>query len=629
MFQKDQDPQDQRNLFLAIALSLAVFLGWQYFYVSPRMAAEAERKKVEIAANQARGIAPGAPAQGSTPQGTAAPGQPPIAGQAAGAQVVKREAVIAQGSRHPIETPNLKGSIGLKGGRIDDLVLVRYRETIKPTSPNVVLLSPGGGENAYFADFVWIPAAGATTPVPGRDTLWTSTSSAPLAPGKPVTLTWDNGQSLLFKRTITVDDRFLFTVKDEVENKSANPVALQPFARIFRLGTPKVEGWFILHEGMLSVTGGDGLREVTYADLAKDAEAAQKAKKGDEGVRSSNAATGGWVGITDKYWATALIPDQTAKYDSRLVGFKKTLAQEEGHQADILGGMQTIAPGTSGTHQVHMFAGAKEVKVIDSYQEALNVTLLDRIVDWGWFFYITKPLFKLIDWLYGVLGNFGLAILAVTVVVKGLFFPLASKSYESMAKMKKLQPDLERLKELHKDDPVKQRTEMMEIYKRQKINPAAGCLPILLQIPVFFALYKVLFVTIDMRHAPFFGWIKDLSAPDPTSLFNLFGLLPFAVPDFLQVGIWPIIMGATMWIQMQLNPQQPDPIQQKIFNWMPVMFTFMLGTFPAGLVIYWAWSNVLSVSQQYWIMTKNGAEVHLWKNMGLDRILGKKSEPVK
>ncbi|MFM2421749.1 MAG: hypothetical protein RL291_279, partial [Pseudomonadota bacterium] len=563
MFQKDQDPESQRNLLLAIALSLAVFIGWHLFYVSPRLAAEAERKKAEIAANQARNQAPGAPGtvQGSTPSGTTAPGQSPTGGQAPAGQVATRDAVIAQGPRHAIDTPSLKGSINLRGGRIDDLVLKTYREAVSPTSPNVVLLSPGGSKDAYFTDFTWIPATGSTFAVPGRDTVWTASGGTALTPKTPVTLTWDNGQGLIFKRTISVDDRFLFTVKDEVENKGSAPVALQHFARIFRLGTPKVEGWFILHEGMISVTGEKGLNEVTYADLAKDAETAQKAKKGDEGVRSFTAATGGWVGITDKYWATAIVPDQKAKYDSRLVGFKKTAQQDEGHQADLLGGMVTIAPGTTGSNQVLVYAGAKEVKAIDSYMAQHNIALFDRLVDWGWFFWITKPLFKIIDWLYGLLGNFGLAILAVTVLVKAAFFPLANKSYESMAKMKKLQPELERIRDLHKDDPMKQRTEMMELYKREKINPAAGCLPILLQIPVFFALYKVLFVTIDMRHAPFFGWIKDLSAADPTSIFNLFGLLPFSVPEFFQVGVWPILMGITMWIQMQLNPQQPDPIQ--------------------------------------------------------------------
>jgi YidC/Oxa1 family membrane protein insertase len=340
---------------------------------------------------------------------------------------------------------------------------------------------------------------------------------------------------------------------------------------------------------------------------------------------------GGWLGITDKYWAAAVIPSQSIEYRASFLGFPGAPGQQEAYQTDYLSAAVNIAPGATGSTEGHLFAGAKEVNLIDSYGEAMKIQKFDLLVDWGWFYFITKPLFHLIHWLaswfasLGFVGNFGLAILATTVLVKLAFFPLANKSYESMAKMKNMQPEMEKLRERFKDDRAKQQQELMALYKKEKINPLAGCLPILLQIPVFFALYKVLFVTIDMRQAPFYGWIRDLSAPDPTSLFNLFGLLPFDTPSFLHVGVWPIIMGITMWVQMQLNPQQPDPIQQKIFNWMPVLFTFLLATFPAGLVIYWAWNNVLSLLQQYTIMRKNKTEVHLWKNLGIDKWLAGRS----
>jgi YidC/Oxa1 family membrane protein insertase len=337
------------------------------------------------------------------------------------------------------------------------------------------------------------------------------------------------------------------------------------------------------------------------------------------GTKTFKQATGGWLGFTDKYWAAALVPDQKVPYDAKFGASKGT---KEYFQTDYLMNPVSIAPGSKGAITSHLFAGAKQVNLIEGYGAQLGARQFDMLIDWGWFYFITKPLFKLLHWLSQVFGNYGLAILATTVLVKLVFFPLANKSYESMAKMKKLQPEMEKIRDRFKDDRVKQQQELMALYKNQKINPMSGCLPIVLQIPVFFALYKVLFVTIDMRHAPFFGWIKDLSAPDPTSIFNLFGLLPYQVPEFLMVGAWPIIMGITMWVQMQLNPQQPDPMQQRIFNWMPVMFTFLLASFPAGLVIYWAWNNVLSLLQQYYIMRKNGAEIHLWKNLGVEKWKG-------
>jgi YidC/Oxa1 family membrane protein insertase len=542
----------------------------------------------------------------------AAPGKVPQQGTVpapAVAPALDRQAAVAAGPRVRIETPSLTGSIPLKGGRIDDLVLTKYRETVDPASANVVLFSPSGAPHPYYAEYGWLAGHGVAQPMPNQDTLWRQEKDAPLTPTSPVTLVWDNGQGLVFRRTISVDTDYLFTVAEEVENKTGAPVTLHPYALISRHGMPKVEGFYILHEGLIGVFGTAGLQEIAYADVLKDG-----------GSKTFKQTGGGWLGFTDKYWAAALVPDQKTPYEAKLSGTK---GPKDYFQTDFAGGPVVIAPGARHTTTSHLFAGAKQVNLIDAYGERLGAKQFDLLIDWGWFYFITKPLFKLLHWLSLFFGNYGLAILATTVLVKLVFFPLANKSYESMAKMKMLQPEMEKLRERYKDDRAKQQQELMAIYKAKKINPMAGCLPILLQIPVFFALYKVLFITIDMRHAPFYGWIKDLSAPDPTSLFNLFGLLPYAVPEFLHVGVWPIIMGITMWVQMQLNPQQPDPIQQKIFNWMPVMFTFLLASFSVGLVIYWAWNNVLSLIQQYTIMQKNGAEIHLWKNMGLDKVMAR------
>jgi YidC/Oxa1 family membrane protein insertase len=625
----DQDKDSQKNLVLAIALSLAVLLAWQFFYAGPRARVELEQRQAQAAAEKARqagtatpaipGAAPGAP----TAPGTTVPGSTsaPSASPAAPAQMLSREAAIAGGPRVAIATPSLKGTINLKGGMIDDLSFMQYRETIKSDSANVVLFSPAGTNLAYFTEFGWIAVPGSGAKVPDSDTVWQSAAGATLAPGKPLTLTHDNGAGLVFKRTFTVDEKYMFTVRDEVENKTGRETALVPYSRIYRFGTPKVEGWAILHEGPIAWVGEERLQEVGYSVLTDEATKSLKEKKINEGTKSFKPAIGGWIGFTDKYWSAALIPAQDKPFDAKMQAMAKSAGQSEVYWTNVQSAPVVFASGQTAGNEVKLFAGAKQPKMIDAYGAQHGIARFDLMVDWGIFHFITKPLFWLIDKLYGLLGNFGLAILAVTVLVKGVFFPLQSKSYESMAKMKKLQPEMERIR---KDitDRTQQQQALMEIYKKEKINPAAGCLPVLLQIPVFFALYKVLFVTIDMRHAPFFGWIKDLSAADPTSLFNLFGLLPFGVPEFLQVGVWPLIMGATMWLQMQLNPQQPDPIQQKLFNWMPVMFTFMLGTFPAGLVIYWAWSNILSLAQQYYITKKAGADIHIWKNIGLDRWFG-------
>jgi YidC/Oxa1 family membrane protein insertase len=609
---------DNRNTILAVILSGLVLIGWQYFYNMPQMEKQraAERAQSELVKPAAQGGGTTTPT--TTPQTDAAPSpsaNAPAANQPASAAPVSRDTAIASAPRIKIDTPRVSGSISLKGARIDDLALVQFRETVDPKSPAIVLFSPSGTAEPYYAEFGWVPASGSTVKLPDQNTLWQQEGSNSLAPNSPVKLKYDNGDGLTFHRTIAIDDRYLFTVKDDVTNVGSAPVTLYPFALISRHGTPQVAGYYILHEGLVGYLGDQGLQEYGY-------------KKIDDAKTVNFKVTNGWLGITDKYWASALLPDTNAqlqaRFSSNLVGTVRT------YQTDYLQDPQTIAIGGTGSANARLFAGAKEASVVGinfplgglgGYNKQLELNHFDLLIDWGWFYFITKPMFLALDWFYHLVGNFGVAILLVTVLVKLLFFPLANKSYASMAKMKSVQPQLAALKERYPDDKVKQQQEMMEIYKKEKINPIAGCLPVALQIPVFFSLYKVLFVTIEMRHAPFYGWIKDLSAPDPTNLFNLFGLLhfdPTTVPLFghyLALGVWPIIMGITMWFQMKLNPTPPDPTQKMIFDWMPLIFTFMLAGFPAGLVIYWAWNNALSVLQQSFIMRRNGVKVELFDNL--------------
>jgi YidC/Oxa1 family membrane protein insertase len=606
-----QDQDNQKNLLMAIVLSMAVLFAWQFFYAAPkeqeRQARIRQEQTVKAKEQPAPGVSPGV----SKPDQPQQPGVAPAPSGVA-PQTLTRQAALDASPRVGIQTPSLKGSIALKGGRIDDIVFAKYRETVDPKSPSVELFSPSGAPHPYYAEFGWTPGKGATQRVPDSETLWQVEKGGPLTPDSPVTLVWDNGQGLVFRRTISVDPDYLFTVADEVENKSGSAVSLYPYALISRHGMPKLDGvWMILHEGFIGALGDSGLKEVGYSDVLK------------EGGAQSFKQTGGWLGITDKYWAAALVPDPAQPTEARFSGTKGVPGAKDTFQADVSAGPIEVAPGARSTFTSRLFAGAKVVSLIEAYHEKLGVRQFNMLVDWGYFWFLTKPLYMLLHWFGQLFGNYGLAILATTVLVKALFFPLANKSYESMAKMKLLQPEMEKLRERHKDDRAKMQQELMALYRDRKINPMAGCLPILLQVPVFFALYKVLYLTLDMRQAPFFGWIKDLSTPDPTSIFNLFGLLPFAAPEFLHVGVWPIIMGITMWVQMQLNPQQADPMQQKIFNWMPVMFTFLLANFASGLVIYWAWNNLLSLTQQYIIMKRNGAEIHLWKNLGVEKALAR------
>jgi YidC/Oxa1 family membrane protein insertase len=615
---------DQKNTIVAIVLSALVLIAWQIYFGLPQ--AEKQKQIQQQQAQERSQQPPPLPQQPGTTQAPSAPGTAPQATQpgAVAAQAMTRDAALAASPRVRIETPSLSGSIALKGGRIDDLSLVKYRETVDPNSPPIILLAPSGSPNPFYAEFGWSAPSGTAVKLPGPDTVWQQEGTGALSVGRPVTLVYDNSDGLQFRRTIAVDENYLFTLKDEVINKGAAPVTLYPFALISRHGTPHTLGYYILHEGLIGVFGDKGLQEETYANMEKQKEI-------------SFTATNVWLGITDKYWAATLLPDTSmqvnAKFSTGTIGNNiKT------YQTDYLGPAQTIAPGGSAAVDGRLFAGAKEVSIVDGYNERLKLNKFDRLIDWGWFYFITKPLFQALDWIYRLVGNFGVAILIVTVIIKAFFFPLANKSYASMAKMKAVQPEMMAIRERFADDKMKQQQAMMELYKKEKINPIAGCLPIVIQIPVFFALYKVLFVTIEMRHAPFFGWIKDLASPDPTTVFNLFGLIPWdpshvpLIGAFLMLGAWPLIMGVTMWFQMKLNPPPPDPTQAMIFNYMPIIFTFMLANFPAGLVIYWAWNNTLSVAQQSVIMHKHGAKIELWDNLkstweGLKGLFKKKSDP--
>ena len=604
---------DQKNTILAIVLSAIVLIGWQYFIGMPQM--ERQRQEALLKQQQAQQAKPPQAAPSPAAPAGAAPRPPGQADVTTPAEQKSREVALGASERIPIETPSVKGSIALKGGRLDDISLSRYHETVDPNSPAIVLLSPSGSPHPFYAEFGWVGGAGANVKAPGPDTVWQREGAGPLTPERPIALVYDNGEGLKFPRTITVDDRYLFTLRDEVANSTAAPVTLYPYALISRHGLPQTSGYYILHEGLIGVMGDQGLQEVTYKTI-------------DDKKSLVFKATDAWMGITDKYWAATLLPNTDAQVQAHFsaaeTGGVKT------YQTDYLLDAKTIAPGAPGPAAARLFAGAKEVGLvginfplvgIGGYNQQLDLNHFDLLIDWGWFYFITKPMFLALDSFFKLVGNFGVAILLVTVLVKTLFFPLANKSYASMAKMKAVQPQMQALRERYPDDKVKQQQELMELYKREKINPVAGCLPIAIQIPVFFSLYKVLFITIEMRHAPFFGWIKDLSAPDPTNVFNLFGLIPFdptqvpVIGHFLWIGAWPLVMGVTMWFQMKLNPAPPDPAQKMIFDWMPVIFTFMLASFSSGLVIYWAWNNTLSVIQQSVIMRRHGAKIELLDNL--------------
>ena len=577
---------NSRNLFLTIALSVLILIGWQVFYINPKIEAERQAQQIETARQ-----APAAETQTALPVA-------PEAGIAPAA-APNRDAALASTARIPLDTPALRGSINLAGARLDDIVLKDYRVTVDPDSDNIALLNPADSQNGYFAEigFAGPPEAGT---LPGPTTVWTAPANATLTPATPVTLTHVNEKGLRFERVIAVDDHAMFTITDKITNGGAEASAINGYGRVTRFEKPQGQQVYVLHEGLIGVTGEEGLQEIKYSDIEDDREV------------KPGMSNDGWLGITDKYWAATLVPPQGQSFQPRFSYFTDGRTR---YQADYLTDSIALAPGATIELVSRVFAGAKVVEQVDSYETDLGIRQFDLLIDWGWFYFFTKPLFYLIDYLFKLFGNFGVAILLTTVIVKLLFFPLANKSYVSMARMKVVQPKMLEIRERYADDKTKQQQAMMELYKKEKINPVAGCWPVLVQIPVFFALYKVLYVTIEMRHAPFFGWIQDLAAPDPTSLFTLFGLIPIDLPQVLTIGIWPLIMGVTMFVQMQMNPPPPDPTQALIFKWMPIVFTFMMAAFPAGLIIYWAWNNFLSILQQGFIMKRNGAKIELWDNL--------------
>ncbi|MFB2533133.1 membrane protein insertase YidC [Paracoccus sp. p4-l81] len=592
---------DNKNLILATVLSFLVVVLWYTLFAPPEPVAPLPATVTQTADGQTT-------AAPVLPDGTAAvqPAQPAPDSVAA---------AIASAPRVAVDTPKLVGSISLLGGRVDDLRLKDYNETLAAGSPLVRLLSPVGGtgpEQPYYAVYGWLPAGQMDAALlPGATTLWSLESGTTLAPGQPIKLVWDNGAGLVFHREIAVDANYLFTVTQSVENRSGAAVRLAPYGIVARHGRPHTQGYYVLHEGVVSMSDGK-LNEISYKDIAK-----LDAQPREGQARLTEVATDGWVGFTDKYWMTTMAPAAGQAFTSVV----RYAPQGDIYQAETRLPVMDVAPGATAQVATHLFAGAKEFEVIEAYQNDVGIQKFIDSIDWGWFYFLTKPMFRLLHWLHAMIGNMGWAIIALTFVIKALVFPLARKSYVSMAKMKELQPEMEKLKERTGDDKMAFQKGMMELYKKEKVNPAAGCLPILVQIPIFFALYKVIFVTIELRHAPWLGWIRDLSAPDPSSILNLFGLLPFTPPGpdsilhILSLGILPILLGISMWFQQKLNPTPTDPAQKMIFAWMPWVFMFMLGGFASGLVLYWITNNTITFFQQYVIMRMHGHPPDLFGNI--------------
>ena len=562
---------ETRNLVAAISLSMAILIGYQLLFVDPKKDQITQENVVNNLSDNSN---------------------IPVPSNDNSAIVASEDGKTKSFKTVPrvrLNSNETSGSISLRGARIDDITLTQYRETLDSDSSLINLLLKSNEKTPYFIEHGWSSPDGIK--VPNGKTLWQSSKNQ-LSPDTSVTLTWDNGEGIIFYQDISIDDTFMFTINQRVKNKTKDVITLYPYGLIRRTGEPETTKFFVLHEGPLGVFDGT-LSEKSYEDLAES---------GKKGINIKPTENGGWTGLTDKYWMTALLPDQKEKYSFTYRYLNSSGGQ---YQTDFLGKAVKIQPNSEEDFLSRSFAGAKRLALFDDYEERFKIKHFDLAIDFGWFYFLTKPFFYALSWANDYLGNFGLAILAITVLVKLLFFPLANKSYKSMAKMRNLSPEIQKLRERVGDDRQKLNQEMMNLYKKEKVNPAAGCLPILVQIPVFFALYKVLFVSIEMRQTPFFGWIKDLSVQDPTSILNLFGLLPYSTsifPDFLNLGVWPLLMGVTMFLQQRLNPTPPDPIQAKIFAWMPVAFTFLLATFPAGLVIYWSWNNLLSICQQWLIM---------------------------
>ncbi|GLI97943.1 membrane protein insertase YidC [Sphingobium sp. BS19] len=559
---------DKRNIILAVVLSALILFGWPY--LQARFFPVANPPATKIVGGKTIPVA--------------APNADPAADNPAA--TMDRTVALKAGPRVAIETPKLLGSINLKGARIDDIVLPTYRETIAKDSPAIRLYSPAGTKDAYFAGFGW---SGEGLKGPDANTVWTA-SGPKLTPTSPVTLSWNNGAGQLFEIGLSVDKDFMFTVNQKVTNTAAAAVGVRPYGYISRDGHSKDPTSWTIHTGPIGVFNGATNYDVDFKDLDKDG-------------NQSFPSTGGWIGFTDKYWLSALVPDQRTAFTGQ---FRKGAGIQ--YQADYSLNPTLLAPGKSITQSSRLFVGAKEVRTLEAYQDApapQGIALFDRAIDWGWFYWFEKPIFSLLHWLFTQIGNFGVAIICLTLVVRALMFPVAQKQFGSMAAMRAVQPKLKALQEKYKDDKPKLQQEMMELYKREKVNPLAGCLPIFIQIPIFFALYKVLQLTIEMRHQPFVLWIKDLSAPDPLHVLNLFGLLDFQPPAFLAIGVLAILLGISMWLQFKLNPAQMDPMQQQIFSLMPWMMMFVMAPFAAGLLVYWITNNLLSMTQQWWLYKRH------------------------
>ena len=607
--------EQNRNLILATVLSFLVVMVWFWLFPPEDLAPTTDLPPMADATQAADTATPGA---GTADTGTAT-------GDTA---VVPAEVAAVDAPRVAIETPELVGSLSLQGARIDDISLTQYRETIADDSPIVRLLEPVGEPNTYFASFGWAASTGLdAAAVPGPETVWALEDGETLTPDSPVTLAWDNGAGQIFRTTISVDDKFMFTFDQSVENAGEGDVTLRPYGLLRRHGEPaELKKFFILHEGLVRMTDGE-LEETTYKNITDyeiDAQERTRAERLD-------AAESGWIGYTDHYWMATLIPEQGKPFRST----SKYFENRDLYQAEAVMPLETLAPGDSVTVSTRLYAGAKEWEAIRHYQDDENVGGFVDSIDWGWFFFLTKPIFWLLHQLNGLIGNMGWAIIALTLIIKALVLPLAWKSYVSMAKMKELQPEMEALKERAGDDRQAMQQGMMKLYKDNKVNPAAGCVPILLQIPIFFSLYKVIFVTIELRHAPWFGWLQDLSAPDPSSIINLFGLLPWDAPadnsilSLIFIGILPIILGISMWLQQKMNPAPTVPTQKMIFAWMPLVFMFMLGGFASGLVLYWIANNIITFTQQYSIMRVHGSKPDIFGNIKSSFKKGESTEPAK
>ena len=550
---------ETKNVLLAIILSTIVLVSWGTFFAPAPTENETIEKQISKNDNS---LSPSIDADTEEEE-------------------ISRSAAINKSKRIKLENQNIKGSISLQGAVIDDVTFKNYKEKLNSEN-NVTFLNPKNSSKEYFIETGWASTGNQKISLPLDSSIWKIKGNETLTPGNPITLYWDNNEGLVFTKKIEIDEKFLFTITQKIQNNSSKAFQLYPYGQITRSGKPEGRQIYILHEGFLGVFG-DELKEKDYDDIEKEKFTINSSK--------------GWLGITDKYWLTALVPEKGKEFKSEF-----SFSRNKYRANYIIKDVAILNPGSEITNKINTFVAAKEVSVIDSYAEKLNIEKFDLAIDWGWFYFFTKPLFFIIDYFFKLTGNFGFAIVIITALIRLMFFPLANYSFKSMAKMKLLQPEMVRLKGLHKEDKVKLQQEMMALYKREKVNPVSGCLPVLIQIPFFFAIYKMLYVTLEMRHQPFFGWIKDLSDRDPTSVFNLFGLIPWDPPSFLLIGAWPILMGISMFIQQKLNPTPPDPIQAKIFMFFPIFLTIILAPFPSGLVVYWTVNNVLTIAQQWVIM---------------------------